>query len=154
MAITDNWFWFEPLAVARLKEKLPDLASKVFTAAEFPGLQDNEVPPAPALHLVYIGDREGRKSARQDLEIVAQRWAVVIVVRNVRNLTRGEGLREDAGPLIMQVVTALQGWRPVTASDPVRRLGSLGARYVNGFLYTPMIFEVAFAVNSGVELDY
>lgn len=45
-------------------------------------------------------------------QILAQRWLVVLVVRNASDTARNGALRRDAGPLLLNVISVLGGWRP------------------------------------------
>ena len=54
-----------------------------------------------------------------------QRWLVVLVVRNVADTTRGSAVLAEAGPLLMQLIGGLSGWKP-----DIKCLGAL--RHVAG----------------------
>lgn len=107
----EDYLQIEQPLIDRLKAETG--INTVMGWAEAGEIEDLKKAPAPSLAVIYLGDRSagaGRQSSGR--QIVRQVWGVGILVRNVRDTKRGTAARSEAGPLMTQVINALNGWRP------------------------------------------
>lgn len=136
----------EPAIVERLKDQVPELR-KVEGATELAAITERDFPnlQTPAAYVVYAGDRVGggtSDSARQGRDqVVQQVWAVVLAVRNVREVTTGAAIRAQAGPLITAVLSALAGWEPIPELRALRRIQGAGPVWGKGVAFFELRFE-------------
>ena len=142
-----NLFAVEPELVARLQAQLADLAPKVavLVSADLAGVTE-EQQITPAVHVVYQGyqvleTRSDGKTARME-----QTWLVTTAVRNVKNMRSGAAARVDAGLIAMRVSQALMGFKPVSATRPLRLADAPHAVFNGGFQYTPLAFLAELAL--------
>ncbi len=133
----------EQLLIARLRSAVPGFHA-VLGAADLDGVAEAG-QTVPAAHVIYDGDAlPGGDAARGGAgaaQMVAQRWMIVVAVRNVRQTLSGDGARGEAGPLISQTLAALSGWQPSPAFRPLRRVPGPRPGYNAGFGYFPLLFE-------------
>lgn len=144
----DNYLSAEPLILARLREKVPELVG-VFSAADLDGVLESK-QCHPAAHVLFDGDRvlEGHgRSSDGVCQLVDQSWYVVLVAKNARTQLTGEAARHDIGPLIMKVLRALQGWSPSPAHGPLRRVSGARPGFKGGFVYFPLCFLTKVSVS-------
>lgn len=132
----------EALIVARLKLKTTGFGNNVLNAADLAGVEQTK-QITPAVFVIYIGDRLGKEAGRGIGQEVFQQWAVVVAVRNARSQRTGEGARSDAGPLMTEVIAALQGWEPATGRRPLKRIQApWRPKYSpGGYAEFPLAFE-------------
>ncbi len=96
---------------------------------------DDEVP---------TGD--GSNTGRGKSQLVNQLWMVTLVTRNVRNAS-GTGSNDEAGELLSQVLSTLQGWQPSPEHGHLhRRKSPYRATYRNGFCYFTFLFATKVAI--------
>ena len=127
----------EQLIIDRLNDQL---SITVLSSSDIAGVKEKE-QITPAIHVLFGGHRPV-KSARKALDITYQQtWIVVVAVRNVSRINSGQKAREDAGPIMHDVLSALQGWRPSKSHQPLKPISSIREGYSNGFLYYPCGFE-------------
>lgn len=144
----NNYFAAETAIQIRLKEKVTELQA-VYTAVELDDIPTSQ-QKFPCAHVLYNGDRvatkdDGRSSSRE-LQLVDQEWYVVVAVRNVRDQITGTAARADAGPIIMKVLKALQGWQPTFEHGQLTRVNGARAGYKAGHLYVPLLFTTRITV--------
>ncbi|MFA7269837.1 MAG: hypothetical protein WC073_10875 [Sterolibacterium sp.] len=126
----------EPLLVERIRQEVIVPGLKVVTSAEMVGVKENS-QPVPAVHVVYDGPV---MRVEKGLVEIIERWITVVAVRNLRSTRSGEDARQDAGPILDAVFSALLGWQPVGVkpllpSNPPRP-------YFNaGYAYFPLAWE-------------
>ena len=93
----------------------------------------------PAVHLIYGGYR-----IAEDLGTawrLAHKWYAVVVVRNVAGARSGQAARQDAGPMVAQVVGALVGASVPGATRALTLVSPPAATYRAGYQYIPSAFE-------------
>lgn len=143
----EDFFAAEPLLVARIQQEVS--VPFVLTASEA-ALVEERQQKTPAVYIVYAGgDPEGDpgRSEHGDVTVFRQRWAAVVAVRNVENTVTGEGIRDEAGPLIVQTYRALAGWRPRAGFNPLIMAGDVQAAYSEaGFGYFQLMFETNYVL--------
>jgi hypothetical protein len=139
----EHYFAAEPLIVARVRAQMPAL-KQVFGMADLATLRDNATQFAPCVCVVYDGDEipqaESARAGAGAAQVVLQRWVTWLIVRNVREAQRGEATREDAGPLLSSLISALAGWQPEASFRPLRRGPSPRPLYQVGTLHFPVLF--------------
>jgi hypothetical protein len=130
---------------ARLEAQVAS-ARHHLTVADLEGVQEEE-QKHPAVHVVYNGDQVGGDSGDGWAQKITQDWMVVVAVRNQRGGRSGSGARGEAGPIVSEVLTAMQGWSPEPATfDPFVRVSAPGpAAPGAGFFYVPLVFRTGFA---------
>jgi hypothetical protein len=141
----DNYLAAEELIKARLAEKLSEVpALNILSAADLDGVKEAS-QVTPAVHVMYFDDEvpgsDGDAALKSRHQKTQQLWAVILVVRNVRDKT-GQASREDAGLLISTLLDTLQGWKPSAEHGPLRRRKApFRTTYRNGFAYFPFLFS-------------
>ena len=105
--------------------------------------------PAPAVHVFFKGHKPGQR--RVEKRHIEQEWYVVIVVKNVTDLSRASEAEEEAGQLLTQVLNALDGWRPIVNESPdepffspLEWIDALPTYWHLGFMHLPLIFRNQF----------
>lgn len=138
---SNDYLALEGLLISRLIDQVPALTD-ILGAADLDGVTDSQVA-VPSAHIIYLGDQvpEGKNSQSGCSQIVYQRWLVYLVVRNLRSPVTGADNRADAGPLITQVNTKLQGWKPSTEFGELLRITPPPVRYHGGNGYFPLAYK-------------
>lgn len=99
-------------------------------------------PQAPAVAVGYDGDvilMDGDGGG----QVLAQRWLVVLVVRNVADTRAGAALMREAGPILLALAAALGGWRPdVQYLGDLRRVAGPRPSFGPGIGLFPLAFAV------------
>lgn len=137
MPLADFTDWFQAGAAIRSRLETPGLGlvrvdGLSGLADAIAGAKPEELatkisalyPQSPAAAVGYDGDvnlfdSEGGGQGR------AQRWLVVLVVKNVADTAKNEALLAEAGPLVLSVFNSLSGWK-----TGIKNLGEL--RHVAG----------------------
>ncbi|MBF0371756.1 MAG: hypothetical protein HQL52_20165 [Magnetococcales bacterium] len=125
----ENYFAAETLIIERLKDQVTDLrvvqgagsAEEVFKGSR----------AMPIVHVLHDGDEaseDGSHRAGED-QLVVQRWLIILSVQSHRESADGLAVRKEAGPLLMAITNALQGWKPTTGLTPLIKVSSPAARY-------------------------
>lgn len=130
----------EPLIVERLKERVPSLASveSFGELGDRPEQQQRTPSALVGLENFTVDEVRGNgERARYQ-----QTWNVILVVRNARAQRSPEIAREEAGPLVAEVLRTLQGVKLddaltplIPASSPFAPTYSAG-----GLFYAPLAF--------------
>lgn len=110
----------------------------VLTMRDIKAVKDNEVP-LPAAMVIYGGDSPASLSSDSELQLVPQKWLVEVVVSS--HSDNAENELEEAGDLMDKVIEALQGWQPVSAIEPMKRLPGPQPVYLSGLSLYPLVFE-------------
>jgi len=145
----DNYFALEELLINRLKETVAGVRA-ILSQAELGGVaEDQQI--TPALHVIFNAatptpNTDGHR------RYFREQWHVVVAVRNPRTQRGGRAARDEAGPLVTQVLKALELWRPSKAYSPLQV--SLFVRPVvspGGFIYVPLLFDTEHGLPLGVD---
>lgn len=138
----DNYLSAEQPIIDRVAAMVTGLKG-VYSAADLDGVVEKE-QFTPAVHVLFKGDRivdgQGR-SSNGEKQLVDQLWYAVVAVRNVRANDIGKDARADAGAIVIQVLHALQGFKPTVEHDPMKRIQGVDPGYSKGFLYIPILFS-------------
>lgn len=141
--VKENYLALEPLIIDRLRDEIRCI-DNIFSGADLASVKGcSQI--VPALHVLYMGDRipggEGSSACDGADQVLTQLWAVVVAVNNVTGILDGSEARQEAGPLISQVLETLQGWKPAQGFRALKRTTGPGPNYVEGFFYMPLVFE-------------
>ncbi len=128
----------EQLIVDRLKAALGD-SVHVLTAANLAGVAE-ESQPTPAVHVVY----QGMAISGNPLVKIEERWATVIVIRNVARIKSGQSTRQEAGPMMDAVYAALRRFRPAPGYSPMMPMTPSMSGYSAGYGYFPLLWGTGF----------
>lgn len=136
--------WLAPgaLIVERLRAEVPAL--RLVAAIDELNDLDARAKQTPAAFVAYDGDRLAEATPSGCSEAGAQRWLVVLAVRNARAGGDNAGLPQHAGPLLPQIANALRGWAPGDAGRGLRRASGPRPGYSTAFAYYPLAFELPF----------
>lgn len=137
-----------PLIEARLKAKCPTAGDNVFSTADLVGVKEKS-QVTPALHVVLhsyqpLSDDDGSSSRWREI------WLVVVVVKNARQNVGAQAVRNEAPPLLAEVVAALDGWRCPGCIGLVRAIDPPAPLITDGFGYFPLAFATQ-VVSDGAE---
>lgn len=141
VAEANNFLALEPRLLALIAQAVAGLspAVHVLSAADIPAARE-AAQRTPAVLLVYGGYRvvEDLRTAWR----LAHTWHVVVTVRNVATARSGQAARQDAGPLLARVMTALAGAAVEGAATLLTPVTPAPAQYEEGFQAVPSAFEV------------
>lgn len=151
----DNYYALEPLLKARLQTIAddPTVKYRLLVAADLEGAKSLAQFADSIVLLPANDDRpEGEDGEFQfsgDQE-VSQRWDVVTISRNVRDQQGGADARQDAGPVLIKVISALNNWKPSKDFSALKRVSGPSGGYADGVHVAPLRFETRFTT-SGVK---
>ncbi|MEO5330544.1 MAG: hypothetical protein H7839_00865 [Magnetococcus sp. YQC-5] len=133
----DDYLAAEPLIVARLNDQIDNVSIK--STWGMPKIQETFDLP-PAVLIILEADIPGQINLLEDgpSQLVEQTWLCLVVVGDAQN---------EAGPLISQVIKALNGWQPSdTSFSPFKRVKStfVPDYSPNGVYYFPVAFSTNF----------
>ena len=135
----DDFLSAEGLITDRLKAAAPQLES-VYTAQDLASAGEG-AQRTPAAHVMLDGLAPGEVRADGINARWTQTWGIVVAVRNA-NPRNPSGAHNAAGPVLTEVLTALQGWRPSEDHSPLEPTSSsYRPTYRAGFAYMPLAFE-------------
>lgn len=143
----DNFYSAEMPIIDRLKERLE--LSAVYSQADIDGLRKSGGQPDEAVAVIYR-DFRVQDADQESLDLLLfQRWLIVPMSRNVREIATGAGARDAAGELLLRVIKALNGWRPTAEHGPLL-LTAPGAprQYRDGVAYAPAQFETLIRIET------
>ncbi|MBF0191628.1 MAG: hypothetical protein HQL99_10900 [Magnetococcales bacterium] len=133
----NDYLAVEPLLVARLNDQVNNVTVK--STWGMPRIQETfDLPPAVLVFLEE--DRPGQIQLLEEgaTQQVEQTWLCLVVVADAEN---------EAGPLIAQVIQALNGWQPAGEMfSPFKRVKStfVPDYSPNGVYYFPVAFSTSF----------
>lgn len=146
----DNYLAAESLILSRLKDRIAGVPQRdIAAAADLADVTEKQQRPK-AIYVQYFDDAlvagdKGKTFAGQAVA-VDQLWLVVVMVRNVSD-TSGSQAREDAGPIVLEVLRSLQGFIPSSEHGALQRRNSpYRTTFRNGFCYVPMLFATRVSV--------
>jgi hypothetical protein len=142
-----DYLFLEDLFIERIRNEVTGLAD----VKGIPDLQvlDDQTQNSPTVYVVYLGDGvvpgpEGQGGLKK-VQVTKQYWAVVLSVQTADAGNDGEAARREAGPLLGQLMVALQGWKPANDVDALSRAERQAlAAYKNGAFYFPIVFYTTF----------
>lgn len=129
----------EQILIDRLRAVLPAQVH-VLSAADLATVTES-AQLTPAVHVLYRGYRRGKPTPSMWVEI-SQQWMTVVAVRNVRDVATGSAARLEAGPLITQVIAALDRYQPGGECQSLHLDDAPSAGYRAGYGYFPLGWRV------------
>lgn len=142
-----------PLLARRLLECCPTATDNIFHARDLADVKEAS-QVTPALHLVLhsYGPASNDGSGGSDTRW-REIWLVVAVVKNARQNVGAQAIRDEAPPMLREVLAALDGWRCPGAVGLVRAIDPPRPLISKTHGYFPLAFEV-FYVPDGAAADY
>lgn len=142
----DNFYAAETPIVERLKDVLE--ISSVHGQADIEQFKGS-ANPDQSVAVIYRDFRVQDDDDESFDLLLYQRWLVVPMARNVRDLITGAGARDAAGELLLQVIKALNGWRPTLSHGSLRLVAPGVPRfYRGGVAYAPAQFETLIRIET------
>lgn len=149
-SIVDNWLAAGDRIVTRLAAQVPALRMvETMTTLTAEGIEQRIKTQAPAAIVVYMGDRITPDPRAPRITAGAQRWVVVLAVRNARAGGNNAALADEAGPLLPLIRAALAGWVPLDEGRPLRPASGMAPGFGVAFAYYPLAFELDFVTAPG-----
>lgn len=136
--MADAFSAWQPI-LDRVKAQVPGLKA-VLPAWDLASIEErSQVCPAAFVLLDHeLPIDSADKGAKQ---MVAQRFLVVLSLRNAQDTLGGTGIRNEAGTLLRGIAAALSGWAPTPDHRPLKRIGGPRNLYTPGYAYLPLGFE-------------
>ena len=140
VAEANNWLALEPHLLALIAQAVQGMspAVHVLTSADLADVKES-AQKTPAVHLVYGGFRIAEDMGASWL--LQHKWYAVVVVRNVATQRSGQAARQDAGPMVTQVMGGLAGAQVPGATRALTLATPPPASYRAGHQYIPSAFE-------------
>ena len=149
-SLADNWLAAGDRIVARLVDQVPALRMvETMSTLTAEGLEQRIKTQVPAAIVVYMGDRITPDPRAPRVTAGAQRWMVVLAVRNARAGGNNAVLADEAGPLLPLIRSALAGWVPLDEGRPLRPASGMAPGFGVAFAYYPLAFELDFVTVPG-----
>ena len=149
-SIADNWLAAGDRIVTRLAAQVPALRMvETMSTLTAEGIEQRIKTQAPAAIVVYMGDRITPDPRAPRVTAGAQRWMVVLAVRNARAGGNNAALADEAGPLLPMIRAALAGWVPLDEGRPLRPASGMAPGFGVAFAYYPLAFELDFVTAPG-----
>ncbi|ARO88178.1 hypothetical protein EBAPG3_010530 [Nitrosospira lacus] len=124
------------LVIARLADQVPPPSLRRVAAAAELAAASEDLKQVPAAYVVPAAERASQNQFATGgvLQRNQVRFAVVLAVSNVSDM-RGEKAQADLRILRTSVITALLGWSPDSAFDPVEYVGGRLLRLSDAVLW-------------------
>ena len=149
-SIADNWLAAGDRIVTRLAAQVPALRMvETMSTLTAEGIEQRIKTQVPAAIVVYMGDRITPDPRAPRITAGAQRWVVVLAVRNARAGGNNAALADEAGPLLPLIRAALAGWVPLDEGRPLRPASGMAPGFGVAFAYYPLAFELDFVTAPG-----
>jgi hypothetical protein len=129
----------ESQLINRLEAMLVEVS--VLPISDFTSISEG-TQKAKAVYVAYQGYNVTETRADGLAAQIEQTWLTVVVRRNVRLMTGAQPAREDAYQIMDIVFSALAGFQPIGASEPLRLTNAQEAEYVAGQAIFPMAWAV------------
>ena len=143
--LADDWLAAGDRIVARLADQVRALRMvETMSTLAAEAIEQRVNTQVPAAIVVYMGDRITPDPRVPTVTAGAQRWCVVLAVRNARAGGSNAALAGEAGPLLPQIRAALAGWQPLEDGRPLRPASGMAPGFGVAFAYYPLVFELDF----------
>ena len=124
---------------------------KILTAADLEDAMEGQTP-APAIFVLYAGESNIKTTPNGARVEVVQTWVAVVVVRNTRQPSSGQGARGEAGQMLGIVADALMGQSPGLSLTTLKQVSSpWPPSFDNGFYYYPLAFSTTLRFDKGKD---
>jgi hypothetical protein len=138
-----DFFAAELPLLERLKAKVPTAAT-VVSGVDMAGLQ--KMPFAlPAIYVMFNEYRVTQQQILTGKVQVEEVWLIVVAARNLVTAQTGLTARQEAGPLLAQIIQAISGWMPEDSlyESPFKLIqGAPRWWYHDGLLHYPLAFSI------------
>jgi hypothetical protein len=124
--------------IERIRDQVGALAF-VGAASDLATVQESQ-QTTPAAFVVYQGDRIADDAGEGERTAVDQQWLVWLMVRNARQARTGDGVRQEAGPVLSSLIAALSGWKPLDGLRAFKRVNAPRPLYSKAAGYFPLMF--------------
>ena len=141
-----DYFAAESPIVEQLKASVTQVSGRVYTFSDVNNIEESQKNFESALHVLHGGDKLGRSGSDGRAQVFDQVWIVVVAVRNARDQTSGALLRDVAGPIICEVLRALQGFKPSDYHGELHRFETIEPVYKAGFAFFPLAFTTRMTI--------
>lgn len=101
----------EDLIIAQIEQANINGIKKVYGGQDLATVTTNN-QIAPSVAVVYHRYSVQATDERRQRAVVKQFFYTVLTVRNSRDQVHTKGVRDAAGPLMMQLINLLKGWEP------------------------------------------
>ena len=142
MPVSQHFLSLEGELIDRLKDEL-DESCPVLTAAQMANMT---TPQAPAVYVAFESYRPGERKG--SVLPVEQTWQTVLVIRNNKTLT-DVGMRDQAGPLLSDIIAALYRWSP-EGFRPLDLAPAPSPVYEGGFAFFPLAWTATLRVQEAL----
>lgn len=144
-SLADDWLAAGDAIVTRLAAQVPALRMvETMSALTSDGIDQRVKAQAPAAIVIYMGDQITPDPRSPRVTAGAQRWCVVLAVRNARQGGDNRALAGEAGPLLPLLRNALAGWVPLDDGRPLRSVSGMAPEFGVAFAYYPLMFALDF----------
>ena len=144
-SLADDWLAAAEPIVTRLRAEVPALRMvETMSTLTSEGIDQRVKAQAPAAIVIYMGDQITPDPRAPRITAGAQRWCVVLAVRNARQGGDNSALAGEAGPLLPLLRNALAGWAPLDDGRPLRSISSPPTEFGVAFAYYPLMFALDF----------
>lgn len=135
----------EAAIVARLKAQMLDIAvpllKAVYAEQEYAALPERTMV-TPSAAVIYQGYTPTQNIKPGGIQEIRFEYLVVLNVRSAKSTDTGQGVRDEASPLIDAALAALLGFRPIAKFQPLKLEPAPGAALSDaGFGYYPLAFS-------------
>lgn len=150
MSNMDNYFSASGLLVDRLKGKLTTVPNlNIRPAVSLDWVLKN--PLSPSVNVIFLDDvadtSDGGRGRLGRSQLSFQHWLVLVSVSNVADA--GMAAQNDIGRLLINVLTALQGWTPSAEHQPLYRQKSPYRKTDQGaFAHFPFVFSTGITITA------
>lgn len=142
-----DYLFLEDLFIKHIRGQVTGLAD----VKGLPDLQalEDQAKNTPEAYVIYLGDGVVQGAAGhgglKKVQVVKQFWAVVLGIQTADATNAGEAARREAGPLLGQLMVALQGAKLADDVEPLARAERQApVAYDNGTFYFPIVFYTSF----------
>jgi hypothetical protein len=136
---TGNYFSLLPLIMQRLQDAQIEGLGDILPARDLHLLEEGRVSDA-CVYVLYDGEAVpgGEEGNQGYLQLVTQRWLVVLATKNYATPAHGD--MDRAGPILWEINRALQGWRPGPGLGMLRKISSPRPSYMEKNALYPLAY--------------
>lgn len=142
----------EPIIIQRLAAAITVMspamspAPRVCSSASIAGSLD--VSAVCPLVVVHPARSENVDSRADDLLSETQVWWVVVVLKNVPNLTQFTTNFQEVSALLKTIARALDGWAPLSTANAMRYFARLDTKVDKGLSEFPLEFRMRYVLST------
>lgn len=140
--MVESYFALESAIVNRIQECVPELRA-IYTPFNIEEMM-KITNVSPSVSVIYFDDRIGDSAGTGKVVSTYQQWLVVLSLRHAAaQLQNTNVLRQQASPLILNILDAMQGFDPkIQGYKPFKRVNSpVRQGGQAGHCYFPFMFE-------------